>query len=52
MSEPTVSEDEIDRLYEAYDRVPLNEPDAWGDLESFLMANQQHRRDDEDVWEE
>ena len=27
---------EIDRSYEAYDRIPLNTPDEWGDLESFL----------------
>ena len=27
---------EIDRSYEAYDRIPLNTPDEWGDMESFL----------------
>ncbi len=27
---------EIDRSYEAYDRIPLNTPDEWGDLESFM----------------
>ncbi len=27
---------EIDRSYEAYDRIPLNTADEWGDLESFL----------------
>lgn len=29
---------EIDRSYEAYDRIPLNTPDEWGDLESFLQS--------------
>lgn len=29
---------EIDRSYEAYDRVPLNTPDEWGDLESFMQS--------------
>ncbi len=29
---------EIDRSYEAYDRIPLNTPDEWGDLESFMQA--------------
>ena len=30
---------EIDRQYkEAYERIPLNTPDAWGDLESFYEA--------------
>ena len=29
---------EIDRSYEAYDRIPLNTPDEWGDMESFLDA--------------
>ena len=29
---------EIDRSYEAYDRIPLNTPDEWGDLESFLHS--------------
>ena len=30
---------EIDRqVKEAYERVPLNAPDAWGDLESFYEA--------------
>ena len=29
---------EIDRQYEAYDAVPLDAPDAWGDVESFLSA--------------
>lgn len=35
---------EVDRQYgEAYRRVPLDTPDAWGDLESFLNAR--HGRD-------
>jgi hypothetical protein len=29
---------EIDSAYEAYDRQPINEPDEWGDLESFRAA--------------
>lgn len=29
---------EIDDAYSAYDRVPLSEPDEWGDLESFRSA--------------
>ena len=29
---------EIDASYEAYDRHPLDEPDEWGDLESWLGA--------------
>ena len=30
---------EIDRQYkEAYERVPLNTPDGWGDMESFIEA--------------
>lgn len=30
---------EIDRqIEEAYERVPLNAPDAWGDLQSFYDA--------------
>jgi len=29
---------EIDRSYEAYDRMPLDTPDEWGDLASFLGA--------------
>jgi hypothetical protein len=29
---------EIDASYAAYDRHPLNEPDAWGDLASFHQA--------------
>lgn len=31
-------EAEIDAAYEAYDRLPLNTPDEWGDLESFVSA--------------
>lgn len=34
---------EIDAAYEAYDRHPLDEPDEWGDLESFHAANARHR---------
>jgi hypothetical protein len=29
---------EIDAAYAAYDRHPLDEPDAWGDLASFRRA--------------
>lgn len=29
---------DIDRSYEAYDRIPLNTPDEWGDLESFMQS--------------
>jgi hypothetical protein len=29
---------EIDLSYAAYDRHPLEEPDAWGDLASFRRA--------------
>jgi RecJ-like exonuclease len=29
---------EIDAAYCAYDRHPLDEPDEWGDLESFRHA--------------
>jgi hypothetical protein len=29
---------EIDAVYAAYDRHPLDEPDAWGDLASFRRA--------------
>jgi hypothetical protein len=29
---------EIDTAYAAYDRVPLNADDEWGDLESFRTA--------------
>ncbi|WP_420622336.1 DUF2191 domain-containing protein [Candidatus Poriferisodalis sp.] len=29
---------EIDAEYEVYDRIPLNTPDEWGDLESFITA--------------
>ena len=34
-----------DLEYSAYDRQPLSEPDAWGDLESFLNAATRARRD-------
>lgn len=33
--------EEIDASYEAYDRHPLDEPDEWGDLESFHRAASQ-----------
>jgi len=29
---------EIDSAYAAYDQHPINEPDEWGDLESFRTA--------------
>ena len=29
---------EVDAAYAAYDRHPLDEPDAWGDLTSFRKA--------------
>lgn len=29
---------EIEASYEAYDRHPIDEPDEWGDLESFRRA--------------
>ena len=29
---------EIDAAYEVYDAHPLDQPDEWGDLESFRMA--------------
>ncbi len=29
---------EMDASYAAYDRHPLDEPDAWGDLTSFRQA--------------
>jgi hypothetical protein len=29
---------EMDATYAAYDRHPLDEPDAWGDLASFRQA--------------
>ena len=29
---------EVDASYAAYDRQPLDEPDAWGDLASFRRA--------------
>jgi hypothetical protein len=33
-----VDETEIDAAYVAYDEHPLDEPDEWGDLASFLDA--------------
>jgi hypothetical protein len=29
---------EMDATYAAYDRHPLDEPDAWGDLASFRQS--------------
>lgn len=29
---------EVDASYAVYDEHPLNEPDAWGDLETFRRA--------------
>ncbi|HEX4109008.1 MAG TPA: hypothetical protein VHX88_12800 [Solirubrobacteraceae bacterium] len=29
---------EIDAKFEAYDRIPLDAPDEWGDLQSWLEA--------------
>jgi len=29
---------EIDSAYGAYDQHPINEPDQWGDLDSFRTA--------------
>lgn len=34
----THREAEIDASYAAYDEHPLDEPDAWGDLQSWLEA--------------
>ncbi len=34
---------EIDASYEAYDRIPMDEPDAWGSLTDFHEANRLHR---------
>ena len=36
---------EIDKAYEAYDHQPLDEPDEWGDLASFLAANLRHKKE-------
>lgn len=36
-------EAEIDAAYGAYERHPLDEPDEWGDLVSFMEANLRHR---------
>ena len=32
------SQSEIDESYRAYERHPINEPDAWGDLASWREA--------------
>ena len=36
---------EIDAVYEAYDRRPLDEPDEWGDLAAFHAANLLYRQE-------
>ena len=36
---------EIDAAYEAYDRLPIEAPDEWGDLASFRDANLLHRQE-------
>lgn len=46
-----MSKEEIDRMYEVYERIPRNTPDAWGDLESFLLTNSRHQMLEEDVWD-
>ena len=38
-------EAEIDTAYEAYDRLPMGEPDKWGDIASFHDANRLHRQE-------
>ena len=38
-------EAETDGAYEAYDRLPLDQPDDWGDLASFHDANLLHRQE-------
>ena len=38
-------EAEIDAAYEVYDRLPLDEPDEWGDLATFHEANLLHRQE-------
>lgn len=35
---------EIDAAYRAYDEHPIDEPDEWGDLESFRAAAASSRR--------
>lgn len=30
---------EIDAQYEVYDRIPMDTPDEWGDLESWALRN-------------
>lgn len=37
---------EIDASYSAYDEHPLDEPDEWGDLSSWLDATQRARGHD------
>ena len=38
---------DIDAAYEVYDRIPLDTPAEWGNLESFRTALHQERRRDE-----
>lgn len=38
---------EIDRSYEAYDRIPLDTPDEWGDMESFMQSVDRANRESE-----
>ena len=38
-------EAEGDAADEAYDRLPIDEPDEWGDLASFHDANLLHRQE-------
>ncbi len=52
MPEPKLSKEEIDRQYEVYDRIPMSTPDAWGDLESFALANLRDASEPEDIWDE
>ena len=35
---------EFDAAYEAYERVPLDAPDEWGDMASFLDSLQRNKR--------
>ena len=45
-------EAEIDAAYEAYDRLPLDAPDEWGDLASFHEASLLHRQELESASDE
>ena len=35
---PPAPPDDVDASYAAYDKDPLDKPDEWGDLASFLEA--------------